>query len=286
MIESYENKNNTFAGNDTANDDRERQMRLDGYERSKKRREQVEKQSGLSATTAGNAMKEETILGVANALDSFVDAEAVRKGGRRPKWYNTILMRNKQVQIGTKMKTIKVPAMDVERMANVALTVCQDAISRNWGLNATAQNAGMSFHTELFGHLLLATGPEGRRIANDIDKFARKKTQLPEQRRRYAENYAESKGYSFDPLSAEEYRDIGGFLLSGVFKGCNLFYHEDVQLFMQDWPERKMCLTDEAQDVLDKKNEFLDWLYPRFGPMVCPPIHGQKMGKNHTTTQL
>jgi len=251
---------------------REEKMKQGGKDRFIKRQTQIKDRAGLSQTRAGTKQRQEVLDLVEAALWQFYNKEFNRTGGRRPNWYALTTTTIQREDEDGNLITSPWPAMPVETMANIAVSVMQDAVKRDWTLMTTVIHLGRQYHIEMFQVLVNATS-KGREHMKEIDKWVKQKTMCPQDRIRRAVNHAKKLGYDFEDWPDEDYWAVGSLLYSGA-----LYSKKFEKEMVNDYDDREMhstrkvSLTPEAIAELEIGESKLQWSSPKFGPMASPPL--------------
>jgi len=238
-----------------------------GRERAEERREKQAKQGDLSVTNAGQIMADENVVGVTKQVIAYMEKHQDSSTNHWPIAYTHLRH------------------LEYDTIALIALRVCLDSVGANWSLNNTTIQLANTANSNILT-AMLKRNREGRQMLKAIAKRVDEKGGGSQKAKRdYALWLASrtiTEGHIPDPDPKKAYGwsewdlntqgKVGAQMLNFVLTGCDLFELELVKDFYEDkHPRNVLVFTEHAKAELDKKNNFLDGLSPRFGPMFNVP---------------
>ena len=257
---------------------REKEARVKGVERSKRRRESQAKRGDLSSTAAGMMTSEQARDDVAGLLAEYLEKSVSSKN--KPLWFEHF------------------DYHPVAKTAELALRCCLDAVGANWTRNNLVMQLADALNSSILSQVL-GNSRDGQQVLKDIANRVASKPGAPRTRREHALYLAgkRKKKMLVDALgkpvtddngknifvvdeSAYYWREwdtatkvkVGGQMLAAVFESTHLFENQYIKEDIKDeHPQVKIKLTEAAAKQLASLQDFLDQQTPQFGPMFNEP---------------
>jgi len=238
-----------------------------GYEReledknikrgAEKARGQLKKQvqrSGMSSTTAGGRLIDESIEGVVKEIERRMEIEA-NKTGKLEKlaFYDHIV------------------GVDYYAIAESALIVCMDCASRGQTWNSALLPAGRALQMAKFT-TAMNVNRQGRRLLRDVENRAKKRCHKFADRQKFVLDFAKKQGFDgFEAWSESDYRYLGSFMIDIVHVGSDLIHVDGVPEKGAPKGVGHVQFTDFAEQKMREDNLRIERLSSWYGPMTTEP---------------
>lgn len=225
-----------------------------GAQKAREQREKQIKRSGMSSTTAGNKLVDESVAGVVAEIERRMKIEEDKTGKlEKQAFYDHI------------------HGLDYAVIAKSALIVCLDAAARAQTWNAAMIPAGRALQMAKFT-AAMSVNRRGRRLLADVENRAKNRCKKFADRQKYMMDFAKKQGFEgFELWTEDDYRYCGSFMIDIVHVGSNLIEKSPVPQKGAPDGVQHLQFTAFAVEEMRRTNVRLEELSSWFGPMTAPP---------------
>ncbi len=223
-------------------DDRVANMKARAVIRNCKQR----RQTNLQNTTAGFKVVEDNVAIVEETMKHFID--------EKTEFYNSNPKANHRVHW---YKLIK--DLPLNPLAEAALQFCLECVGKEYTYTHAAIQGGLVVRGQKF-YASIPNNRKGNRIRKQFSNHMKYKNSRSDDRRLYALELAERKGWYFDDKYTEnELIQMGSFIIECVRIATGLFDVVEYKKNPKDkYPNDYLVLREEFEKRLDEDNKVID----------------------------